>query len=71
MVSDHRDELRIRGFSLDVAHRVAEELLQRFKVSPVPGDLDGVADGALDTGRRGAVLLRHGGIEHLGDGVDF
>ena len=44
MVRDHRDEFRIRRFSLDVAHRVAEELLQGLQIAAVPGHLDGVAD---------------------------
>ena len=43
-VRDHRDELRIRRFSLDVADRIAEELLQHFDIPSVPRDLDGVAD---------------------------
>ena len=44
MVGDHGDKFRIRGLSLDIAHRIAEELLQRFQIPAVPGHLDGVAD---------------------------
>ena len=44
IVRDHRDALTVRGFSLHVAHGVAEDTLERLDVSPVPGDLDGVAD---------------------------
>ena len=44
MVRDHRDELGIRRLALDIAHRVAEELLQHLDVAAVPGDLDRVAD---------------------------
>ena len=43
-VRDHGDELTVGGLALDVAHGVAEELLQRLEVSPVPCHLDGVAD---------------------------
>ena len=43
-VSDHRDELRIRRLALDIAHGIAEELLQHFDIPSVPRDLDGVAD---------------------------
>ena len=43
-VCDHRDAFRIRRLSLHVADRVAEDALERLDVSPVPGDLDGVAD---------------------------
>ena len=44
IVSDHRDKLRIGGFSLDAAHGVAEEPLQGLHIAAVPGHLDGVAD---------------------------
>ena len=44
IVRDHCDALRIGRLSLDIAHRVAEDALERLDVSPVPGDLDGVAD---------------------------
>ena len=44
IISDHRDELRIRGLALDAGDRVAEELLQGLHVAAVPGDLDRVAD---------------------------
>ena len=43
-VSDHGDELRIRGLALDIAHGIAEELLQDLDIPSVPRDLDGVAD---------------------------
>ena len=43
-VRDHRDEFRVGRFSLDIADRVAEELLQDFDIPSVPRDLDGVAD---------------------------
>ena len=48
IVSDHGDKFAIRGFSLDAADGVAEVALQNLHVAAVPGDLDGVADGALD-----------------------
>ena len=43
-VSDHGDEFRIGGLALDIADRVAEELLQHFDIPTIPRDLDGVAD---------------------------
>ena len=43
-VRDHRNTFTVRGFSLHVADRVAEDALERFDIAPVPGDLDGVAD---------------------------
>ena len=57
MVCDHGDKLAVGGFSLDIAHRVAEELLQRFQIAAVPGHLDGVADGAFDARGRGGVCF--------------
>ena len=44
IVRNHRDKFAIRGFSLDAADGVAEELLQRLHVAAVPRDLDGMAD---------------------------
>ena len=44
IVRDHGDKLRIRRFSLDAAHGVAEEPLQGLHVAAVPGHLDGMAD---------------------------
>ena len=44
-ICDQGNKLTIRGLSLGVAHRVAKEALQGVQVSPVPGHLDGVADG--------------------------
>ena len=44
-VSNQGDKLTIGGLALGVAHRVAKEALQGVQVSPVPGYLDGVADG--------------------------
>ena len=44
-VSNQRNKLTIGGLALGVAHRVAKEALQGVQVSPVPGYLDGVADG--------------------------
>ena len=40
----------IRRFSLDIAHRIAEILLQHLDIAANPCSLDGVADGALDAG---------------------
>ena len=68
-VRDQSDELTIRRLALGVAHRVAKEALQGVQIAPVPGDLDGVANGTLHSAWRGAEVLGYLGIEHLGDGV--
>ena len=70
LVRNQGDELRIGGFALGVGHGVAEEPLQRIQIAPIPGYLDGVADGPLHSGRGGAEVLGYLGVEHLGDGVD-
>ena len=44
-VRDQSDELTIGGLPFGIAHRVAEEALQGVQVSPIPGYLDGVANG--------------------------
>ena len=49
MVCDHGDELAIRGFSLDAADGIAEELLQSLHVAAVPGHLDGTACQVIDS----------------------
>ena len=44
-VSNKRDKLTIGGLPLGIAYRIAKEALQGIQISPVPGHLDGVADG--------------------------
>ena len=68
-VRNQGDELTIGGLALGVGYRIAEESLQGIQIAPVPGDLDGVANGPLYTGRRGAKVLGYLRIEYLGDGV--
>ena len=44
--------------------------MQGLNVTPVPGHLNGVADGPLYPGRGGVELLCNLRVQHLGDGVD-
>ena len=44
-VGNEGNKLTIRGLALGIAHGIAKEALQGIQVSPVPGHLDGVADG--------------------------
>ena len=44
-IRNEGNKLTIGGLPLGIAHRVAKEALQGVQVSPVPGHLDGVADG--------------------------
>ena len=68
-VRNQCDELAIGWLALGVAHRVAEEALQGVQISPVPGYLDGVADGPLHPAWGGLEGLGYLGVEDLGDGV--
>ena len=61
LIGNEGDELGIGGLALGVGHRVAEEALERFQITPVPRDLDGVADGTLDAAGRGRKGLKTGG----------
>ena len=69
LVSNQRNEFRIRGFSLGIGNRVPKEPLKRIQITSIPGDFDGVADGPLHSGRRGLEGLGHLGVEYLGDSV--
>ena len=71
LVSYHRNELRVRGFSAQVMDGVAEVAVEGVHVSPVPCHLDGVADGALHPAGGGAVFLGDFRVEALGHGVDI
>ena len=69
LVRNQSDELRIGGLAFGVGYGVAEEPLQGIQIPPVPGYLDGVADGPLDSTGGGLEGLGYLGIEYLCDGV--
>ena len=69
LVRNQGDELRIGGLSLGVADGIAKESLQSVQIAPIPGYLDGVANGPLHSAGRGAEVLGYLGVEHLGDGI--
>ena len=68
-VSDKRDELTIGGLPLGIAHRIPKEPLQGIQIAPIPGYLDGVADGTLHPAGGRPEGFRYLGIEYLRDGV--
>ena len=68
-VRNQGDELRIGGLTFGVGYGVAKEFLQGVQIAPIPGNLDGVADGPLYPAGRGAEVLGHLWIQHLRDGV--
>ena len=69
-ICDEGDELRIRGFSLGVAHCIAEKSLQSIQIASVPCNLDCMTDGTLHSGRRGLEGLCHLGIQNFCDSID-
>ena len=69
LVRNQGDELRIGGLALGVAYGVAKELLQGVQISPIPGYLDGVADGPLHSTWRGAEGFGDLRVQYLGDGI--
>ena len=44
-IGDEGDKLGIGGLALGVGNGVAEEPLEGIQIPPIPGHLDGVADG--------------------------
>ena len=68
-VCNERNKLTVGGLALGVAHRVAKEALQGVQIAPVPGHLDGVANGPLYPAWGSLEGLGYLGVEDLGDGV--
>ena len=71
LISNHRNELRVRWFSAQIVDGIAEIAVEGVHVSPVPCYLDGVADGSLHTAGSGAVFLGDFRVQALGHGVDI
>ena len=69
LVSDKRNKLRIRGFSLGIADGIAEKSLQGIQIPSVPGYFDGMADGPFHSAGGGLEGFRHLGVQYLGDGI--
>ena len=68
-VSDKRNKLGIRGFSLGIGNRVAEEPLEGIQITPVPGHFDGVPDCPFHSAGGGLECFRHLRVQYLGDGI--
>ena len=68
-IRNQRNKLTIGRFPLGIAHRIPKEPLQGIQIPPIPGYLDGVADGALHPAGGRAEGFRYLGIEYLRDGV--
>ena len=70
LVSYHRDEFAVGGFAAQVVDGIAEVAVEGIHISPVPRNLDGVADGPLHAAGGGAVFLGDFRVQALGHGVD-
>ena len=57
LISYHRDELAVRRLAAQVMDGIAKVAVEGIHVSPVPCNLDGVADGALHAAGGGTVFL--------------
>ena len=71
LIGDHGDELRVGRLTAQVMDGVAEVAVEGIHVSPVPRNLDGVADGALHTAGGSTVFLGDFRVQALGHGVDI
>ena len=70
LVGDHGDELGVGGLAALAADGVAEVAVESVNVAAIPGDLDSVANGALDAGGGGVEGARNTGIDELGHVID-
>ena len=71
LIGYHCNELAIGGFSAQVMDGIAEVAIEGIHISPVPRNLDGVADGALHPAGGSAVFLGNFRVQALGHGVDI
>ena len=71
LISDHRNELAVRGFSSQIMDGIPEIAVQGIHITPVPRHLDGMADGTLHTAGGGAVFLGDLRVQTLGHCVDI
>ena len=71
LIGDHRDELAVRRFAAQVMDGIAEVAIEGIHISPVPRNLDGVADGALHPAGGSAVFLGDFRVQALGHSVDI
>ena len=71
LIGYHCNELRVGRFSPQVMDGIAKVAIEGIHISPVPRNLDGVADGALHPAGGSAVFLGNFRVQALGHGVDI
>ena len=70
LIGYHRNELAVRRFAAQVMDGIAEVAIEGIHISPVPRNLDGVADGPLHAAGGGTVFLGDFRVQALGHSVD-
>ena len=70
LIGYHRDKLRVGGFAAQVMDGIAEVAVEGIHISPVPCNLDGVADRPFHPAGGGTVLFGDLRVQALGHGVD-
>ena len=70
-IRNQGDEFRIGGLALGIADGIAEEPLQGIQISPIPRNLNGMANGSFHSGRCGLECFRHLGVQYFGDGISL
>ena len=71
LVRNHRDELRVGGLAAQVVDGIAKVAIEGIHITPVPRNLDGVADGALHAAGGSTVFLGDFRVQALGHRVDI
>ena len=70
LIGYHRNELTVGGLTAQVMDGIAEVAIEGIHISPVPRNLDGVADGPLHAAGGGTVFLGDFRVQALGHSVD-
>ena len=69
LICNQGDELAVGRLALGIGNRVSKEALQGVQIPSVPGNLNGMTNGALHTAGGGLEGFCHLGVEYLGDGI--
>ena len=70
LIGYHCNELTVGRFAAQVMDGIAKVAIEGIHVSPIPCNLDGVADGPLHAAGGGTVLFGDLRVQALGHGVD-
>ena len=71
LISDHRDELAVGGFTAQVMDGIAKVAVEGIHISPIPCHLDGMADGPLHPAGGSTVFLGDFRVQAFCHSVDI